>query len=57
MNDESFSENFVWFEWGFVAPEELRADDAEMAGASRSERVDPTPGSTGWDTVWMHEYP
>jgi hypothetical protein len=56
MGDESFSENFMWYEWGFVTPEDLRAENADTAGAERTERVDPAPGAR-WDMVWMHDYP
>jgi hypothetical protein len=57
MSDESFSENFMWYEWGFVAPEDLRAEDANAAGSERTERVSQAPVTTGWDTVWTHDYP
>jgi hypothetical protein len=56
MSDESFSDNFMWYEWGFVAPEDLRAEDANAAGTERTER-EPAVRTAGWDTVWTRERP
>jgi hypothetical protein len=55
MSDESFSENFMWYEWGFVDPQDLRAEDAESRDSERPGGVEPSPVPAGQDTVWMRE--
>ncbi len=55
MNDESFSENFMWYEWGFVDPQEMRAEDTDSPDPEGPDRVDPQSVPAGWDTVWMRD--
>jgi hypothetical protein len=39
VNEDDFSNNFIWYEWGFVSPEQLpteaHASEAEMTGYGR----------------------
>ena len=41
MNETGFNENFVWYEWSFVSPEDLPPDHGEAQrkdDAARRER-------------------
>lgn len=40
MNEGDFTNNFTWFEWGFVSPEDLPSEDVPPA------RQDDTHGYT-----------
>ena len=31
MNEGDFTNNFTWFEWSFVSPEQLSGDEAAMS--------------------------
>jgi hypothetical protein len=33
MNEGDFGSNFMWYEWGFVSPEQLPTNEAQMADA------------------------
>ena len=54
MNETKFSENFVWYEWGFVSPEDFprTAFDAssERDGGMRDGRDQRNPSFDTWDT-------
>jgi hypothetical protein len=48
MNDDTFEDNFAWFEWTFVAPED---------GATTEERTPESPFANGpvvgqWGDDW-----
>lgn len=41
MNDESFGQDFMWYEWGFVAPSDFPRDDGD-ATKEAGDRAVPT---------------
>lgn len=50
MDNEDFGQNFAWFEWGFVAPDE----EDWTADVTRSEQgVPPGHGFEQGDRSWM----
>jgi hypothetical protein len=55
MSDESFSENFMWYEWGFVDPRDVRAEEAENSAGEGADRANEVSVSAGWDTVWTRD--
>ncbi len=44
MADENFGQDFMWYEWGFVAPEDFPRDDLDVA--TDSGEFGRTVGST-----------
>jgi hypothetical protein len=53
MNETGFSENFVWYEWGFVSPEDFpRAafePKSERDAAAPDRRDQRAPSFDYWD--------
>lgn len=43
MADESFGQNFMWYEWGFIAPEEFPQDEGDAATDARDLTLGPPP--------------
>jgi hypothetical protein len=53
MNDERFDQNFVWYEWGFVSPDEVPTDDLRVPGDVRSDGNTPYVAPNVWDDDWQ----
>lgn len=53
MNEGEFTRNFTWFEWSFVSPDQLPAEEPMMAaeGASSPFRSQAGPFEQRGD-VW-----
>jgi len=43
MSDEGFGNDFMWYEWGFVAPEDLPREDLEVIDDSTEFRYRSQP--------------
>lgn len=41
MNETAFAENFVWYEWSFVRPEDLPEDDRDLRKAASELTASP----------------
>jgi hypothetical protein len=58
MNEKGFSENFVWYEWSFVSPDDFpHSDSTQRVPGDRREddrlaRVDARVAKfDGWDVA------
>lgn len=45
MSDETFDNNFVWYEWGFVSPQDLPEQDLRDALENEARHE---PAAAGW---------
>jgi hypothetical protein len=52
MNEPAFAENFVWYEWSFVSPDDFGPADGEDRGEDdRPQREARTRGADGWNVA------
>jgi len=54
MNEKGFGENFVWYEWSFVSPDDFPSADSdrERHEDDRPVRADVRPARfDGWDVT------
>jgi hypothetical protein len=55
VSDSKFDENFVWYEWSFVSPEEVPHDDLDAPARRehhRSDAADQPAHRDSWDAGW-----
>lgn len=55
MGDDKFDQDFMWYEWSFISPEEMPCDEAptgEVEGHGMSVAVSP---SFTWSDVWTEQ--
>ena len=43
MSDETFCQDFMWYEWSFIAPEDLPSNDLEVTGDTFDAAGAPQP--------------
>jgi hypothetical protein len=54
-DDNKFDQNFMWYEWSFVSPEEMPCDEAptgEVEGHGMSVAVSPP---FTWSDAWTEQ--
>lgn len=52
MDDGSFDQNFTWFEWGFVDPSDVRADEGFVQRDSSGYVAAAYPGYGSGPQTW-----
>lgn len=53
MSDDSFGHDFVWYEWSFVAPEDLPREDLDVKrDAFEPSRTRQSPWVQERSDVW-----
>lgn len=48
MDEDGFQNNFTWYEWSFVSPEQMPVDDRQVA--QMSGETDDSPLT--WPVEW-----